>query len=43
MKVPGVEKVVTIDGTPPPAAFAPLGGVAVIATSTWAALKGREA
>jgi isoquinoline 1-oxidoreductase subunit beta len=43
MKVPGVVKVVTIDGTPPPAAYAPLGGVAVIANSTWAALKGREA
>ena len=43
MKVPGVEKVVTIDGTPPPAAYAPLGGIAVIANSTWAALKGREA
>ncbi len=43
MKVPGVVKVVTIDGTPPPAVFAPLGGVAVIANSTWAALKGREA
>jgi isoquinoline 1-oxidoreductase beta subunit len=43
MKVAGVLKVVTIDGTPPPAKFAPLGGVAVIASSTWAALKGREA
>ena len=43
MKVPGVVKVVTIDGTPPPAAFAPLGGIAVIAKNTWAALKGREA
>ncbi len=43
MKVPGVEKVVTIDGTPPPAAFSPLGGVAVIAKSTWAAMKGRDA
>jgi isoquinoline 1-oxidoreductase subunit beta len=43
LKVPGVLKVVPIDGTPPPAKFAPLGGVAVIATSTWAALKGREA
>jgi isoquinoline 1-oxidoreductase beta subunit len=43
MQVPGVLKVVTIDGTPPPAKFAPLGGVAVIANSTWAALKGREA
>jgi isoquinoline 1-oxidoreductase subunit beta len=43
LQVPGVLKVVTIDGTPPPAKFAPLGGVAVIATSTWAAMKGREA
>jgi isoquinoline 1-oxidoreductase beta subunit len=43
MKVPGVVKVVKIDGTPPPAAFAPLGGVAVIAKNTWAALKGRDA
>ena len=43
MKVPGVVKVVAIDGTPPPAAFSPLGGVAVIAKSTWAALKGRDA
>ena len=43
MKVPGVIKVVKIDPTPMPAKFAPLGGVAVIADSTWAALKGREA
>jgi isoquinoline 1-oxidoreductase beta subunit len=43
LKVPGVRKVVTIDGTPPPAKFAPLAGVAVIADNTWAALKGREA
>ena len=43
MNVPGVLKVVTIDPTPPPWAFAPLGGVAVIAKNTWAALKGREA
>jgi isoquinoline 1-oxidoreductase beta subunit len=43
MKVPGVVKVVTIAPTPMPAKFAPLGGVAVIADSTWAALKGREA
>ena len=43
MKVPGVEKVVKIDGTPAPAKFAPLGGVAVIAKNTWAALKGRDA
>ena len=43
MKVPGVIKVVKIPHTPMPAKFAPLGGVAVIANSTWAALKGREA
>jgi isoquinoline 1-oxidoreductase subunit beta len=43
MKVPGVEKVVKLDGTPAPAKFNPLGGVAVIAKNTWAAMKGREA
>jgi isoquinoline 1-oxidoreductase beta subunit len=43
MKVPGVVKVVKIDPTPMPAKFAPLGGVAVIANNTWAALKGRAA
>ncbi|HEX5999092.1 MAG TPA: molybdopterin cofactor-binding domain-containing protein [Hyphomicrobiaceae bacterium] len=44
LKVPGVEKVVTLP--PPPRVgykFAPLGGVAVIASNTWAALKGRDA
>ena len=43
MKVPGVEKVMQLDGTPAPAKFNPLGGVAVIAKNTWAAIKGREA
>ena len=43
MKVPGVEKIVTLQPTPAPYKFAPLGGVAVIAKSTWAALKGRDA
>src|SRR5208282_1799288 len=43
LKVPGVEKVVTIDPTPAPAKFAPLAGVAVIAKNTYAALKGRDA
>ena len=43
LKVPGVEKIVTLAPTPAPAKFAPLGGVAVIAKNTWAALKGREA
>lgn len=42
-KVPGVLKVVRIEGTPPPAKFQPLGGVAVIARNTWAAMQGREA
>jgi isoquinoline 1-oxidoreductase beta subunit len=43
MKVPGVEKIVVIEGTLPPAKFQPLGGVAVVAANTWAAIKGREA
>ncbi|MFN0313572.1 MAG: molybdopterin cofactor-binding domain-containing protein [Burkholderiales bacterium] len=43
MKVPGVTKVVFIAPTPMPAKFAPLGGVAVVANSTYAAIKGREA
>jgi isoquinoline 1-oxidoreductase beta subunit len=43
MKVPGVEKIVKIEGTPAPAKFAPLAGVAVIAKNTWAAMKGRDA
>jgi isoquinoline 1-oxidoreductase subunit beta len=43
MKVPGVVKVVMIPPTPMPAKFAPLGGVAVIADSTWAAMQGRKA
>jgi isoquinoline 1-oxidoreductase subunit beta len=43
MKIPGVVKVVTIEGTPAPAKFAPLAGVAVVAKNTWAALQGRDA
>jgi isoquinoline 1-oxidoreductase subunit beta len=42
MKTPGVERIVTLDTTPPPSAFRQLGGVAVIARNTWAALQGRE-
>ena len=42
-KVPGVEKIIQIPGTGMPGKFAPLGGVAVIAKNTWAALKGRDA
>ena len=43
LKVPGVLKTVALDPTPAPAVFQPLGGVAVVATNTWAAIKGREA
>lgn len=44
LKVPGVEKIVTLPAPPKVAyKFAPLGGVAVIARNTWAALKGRDA
>ena len=43
LKVPGVVKVVEIPGTPPPSEFHPLGGVAVIAQNTWAAIQGRKA
>ncbi|HEU0219049.1 MAG TPA: xanthine dehydrogenase family protein molybdopterin-binding subunit [Stellaceae bacterium] len=43
MKVFGVEKIVAIDGTPPPSKFQPIGGVAVIARNTWAAIRGRDA
>jgi isoquinoline 1-oxidoreductase beta subunit len=43
MKVPGVVKVVQIEPSAPPANFNPLGGVAVVAKNTWAAIKGREA
>jgi isoquinoline 1-oxidoreductase subunit beta len=43
LKVPGVVKIVVLDGTPPPAKFQPVGGVAVVADNTWAAIKGRDA
>ncbi|HYS15234.1 MAG TPA: xanthine dehydrogenase family protein molybdopterin-binding subunit [Burkholderiaceae bacterium] len=43
MKVPGVVKVVQIEPSAPPAHFNPLGGVAVVAKNTWAAIKGRDA
>jgi isoquinoline 1-oxidoreductase beta subunit len=41
--VQGVERIVQLEGSIPPAKFAPLGGVAVIASNTWAALQGRDA
>jgi isoquinoline 1-oxidoreductase beta subunit len=43
LKVPGVVRVVEIPGTPPPSEFQPLGGIAVIARNTWAAIQGRQA
>jgi isoquinoline 1-oxidoreductase beta subunit len=43
LKVPGVVKVVELPSSPPPALFNPLGGVAVIARNTWAAIQGRKA
>jgi isoquinoline 1-oxidoreductase beta subunit len=42
-KVAGVLQVVRLETATPPYLFKALGGAAVIATSTWAALKGREA
>jgi isoquinoline 1-oxidoreductase beta subunit len=42
MKIPGVLKVVPIDPAPVPPEFQPLGGIAVIARNTWAAIQGRE-
>lgn len=43
LKVPGVERVVRIPEGPMPGAFLPVGGVAVIARNTWAAIRGRDA
>ncbi|MHB8217695.1 MAG: xanthine dehydrogenase family protein molybdopterin-binding subunit [Candidatus Sulfotelmatobacter sp.] len=42
LKVAGVHQTVQIDPFKPPAAFQPLGGVAVIADNTWAAFQGRK-
>ena len=43
LKVPGVIKTVSIDPFRAPHQFQALGGVAVIAENTWAAIKGRKA
>jgi isoquinoline 1-oxidoreductase subunit beta len=40
--VPGVEKIIELEVTPIPSGFNPLGGIAVIASNTWAAQQGRE-
>ncbi len=42
LKVPGVIKVVEMPPLSPPAVFNMLGGIAVIAENTWAAIQGRE-
>lgn len=42
LKVAGVSQTVVIDPFKPPPAFQPLGGVAVLANSTWAAFQGRR-
>ena len=42
VKVRGVKQTVLIDPFKPPAAFQPLGGVAVLADNTWAAFQGRK-
>ncbi len=43
LAVPGVEKVIEVQGWPWPSKFQPLGGVAVVARNTGAAIKGRDA
>jgi isoquinoline 1-oxidoreductase subunit beta len=42
LKIKGVRQVVPIEPFKPPAAFQPLGGLAVIADNTWAAFQGRK-
>ena len=42
-KIPGVVRVVQIEATPAPPQTNPLGGVAVIARNSWAAMQGRAA
>ncbi|WER44663.1 molybdopterin-dependent oxidoreductase [Cupriavidus sp. WKF15] len=43
LKVPGVLRVVELKGYDGPPLFNPVGGVAVVATNTWAAMQGRTA
>lgn len=43
LKVPGVLRVVELKGYDGPPLFNPVGGVAVVATNTWAAMQGRAA
>lgn len=41
--IPGVLQTVQLPDATPPALFKPLGGIAVVATDTWAAIQGRAA
>jgi isoquinoline 1-oxidoreductase beta subunit len=43
LRVPGVLRTVRIDPPDIPSEFQPLGGIAVVARNTWAAMRGREA
>lgn len=43
LKVPGVLRVIELKGFDGPPLFNPVGGVAVVATNTWAAMQGRAA
>jgi isoquinoline 1-oxidoreductase beta subunit len=43
LKVPGVLRVIELPGLTGAPMFKPLGGVAVVATNTWAAMQGRKA
>lgn len=42
LAVAGVEKVVELPAASVPAAFNPLGGIAIVASNTWAAIEGRS-
>jgi isoquinoline 1-oxidoreductase beta subunit len=42
LKVPGVEQVLEVPAAPIPSGYNPLGGIAVIASNTWAAQQGRQ-
>ena len=43
LAVPGVQQVVQLEDAPLPPAFRALGGLAVVASNTWAAFEGRKA
>ncbi|MEL7173264.1 MAG: molybdopterin cofactor-binding domain-containing protein, partial [Pseudomonadota bacterium] len=43
LAVAGVREVIELPAPPSPYAFMPLGGIAVVADNTWAAIKGRDA